>query len=133
VIRERTDVSQTQRRGTAEHETAQNTRGRRKHTATRGGVQRTCVDCNKHFPRFQEFKRHLKDVHQPRRQCPFCDFLWARPDKIKAHVLAEHQDRLSPEILADIKPLCGRQIVMFVDAFITDPYDQGLGVEATFP
>jgi hypothetical protein len=59
--------------------------------------------------------------------------MWARPDKIKAHIVAEHQDRLSSEMLAGIKPLKGLQIVAFVDGFITDPYGQGHGVEATFP
>ena len=129
LIREHTDVSQTQPRGTGEHGTTQNTRPRRRKRT----VQYVCVEHNTLCSRLQEFKRHLREVHQPRRQCPFCDFMWVRPDKIKTHLVAKHQDRLSPEMLADIKPLKGLQMAAFVDGFVTDPYDQGLGVEATFP
>jgi hypothetical protein len=124
VILENTNVSQARPRGTGERGTAQKPRSRGKRTSTRDRVRPTCEDCNKDFFRVQELERHLKDVHTPRRECPFCDFMWTRPDKIKPHIVAKHQDIFSPEMLANIQSMFGKQIVAFVDGFITDPYGE---------
>jgi hypothetical protein len=71
----------------------------------------------------------MKDKHDPPRQCPFCDFKWTRPDKIKAHIVADHQEKLSAEMLNYVEPLCGRQVVEFVDG-IAGPYGHSLDVNA---
>jgi hypothetical protein len=61
----------------------------------------------------------MKDKHEPRRQCPFCDFLWTRPDKIKSHLLKKHAEGFEPEILEEVEKLCGRDVVEFVNAYPT--------------
>ena len=81
---------------------------------TRRRVRPTCTNCNKDFVRVQEFKRHLKDIHEPRSQCPFCDFTWTRPDKIKAHIMARHQGKFTAEQLVDFDALRGQKIVAFL-------------------
>jgi hypothetical protein len=132
VIRAHTNVSQTQLRETGGREIVQSPRFRRNRTSTRPKVRPRkpwCADCNREFARKQEFKRHLKDVHGPSRQCPLCDFKWIRPDKIKAHIVANHQDEFAPEVLDHIRRLCGQQIVAFVDG-IEGPYDHDLDINA---
>jgi hypothetical protein len=132
VIRVHPNVSQTQPRGTKEHVYIQSARGRGKRTSTRPKVKPRkpwCVECNKELARTQEFKRHLKEVHGPPRQCPLCGFKWIRPDKINAHIVANHQDEFIPEMLDHIKSLRGRQIVAFVDG-IAGPYGRDLDINA---
>jgi hypothetical protein len=85
-----------------------------KRTSTRRRVRPACTDCNRDFIRIQELKRHLKDVHEPRRQCPFCGFTWTRPDKIKGHIIASHHGKFTAEALIDFKALCGQKIVAFL-------------------
>ena len=75
----------------------------------------TVADCKKDFARVQELKRHLKDRHEPRRQCPFCHFRWTRPNNIKVHLLAKHRGRFTPELLITIRALRGQMIVAFLD------------------
>ena len=87
----------------------------------------TCTDCKREFVRVQEFKRHLKDKHEPRRQCPFCNFRWTRPDVIKAHLLAKHRPNFTAELLVRIQALRGQRIVAFLDG-----YDYGSNVEVAF-
>ena len=84
-----------------------------------------CVYCSKDFGRVQELKRHEEEIHMPWRRCPFCDFMWARPHKIKAHILTKHAETFTAEMLEAIKTLCGRRIVEFLD-----PYDYGPDLEA---
>jgi len=92
-----------------------------------GKVRPVCVYCNKSFGRDQELQRHMKDIHTPRRQCPFCEVTWTRPDKIKAHIVADHADKFTAEMLEGIKAFCGRRIVEFMDA-----YDYGLDTGPAF-
>jgi hypothetical protein len=86
----------------------------------------TC--CKKKFGRIQELKRHQKDVHEPRRQCPFCPLQWTRPGKIKRHIKSCHGDKFTAELLGEFKALRGKEIVEFLDGY----YDYGL-VVGTMP
>ena len=86
-------------------------------------VRPTCTDCNKDFLRVQELKRHLKDIHEPRRQCPFCGFMWTRPNNIKVHLLAKHRDNFTAELLVTIQAMRGQMIAKFLDS-----YNQGYGL-----
>ena len=85
------------------------------------GERPVCIHCSKHFGRVQELQRHVKEIHMPWRRCPFCDFMWTRPGKIKAHIMAEHAERFTAEMLEGIKGLCGRRIVEFLDAYDYSP------------
>jgi hypothetical protein len=101
--------------------TIQNVIGRRDRTI--GSKPRPiCACCNKGFGRAQELERHVRDKHMPRRQCPFCDFSWTRPEKIKAHIVGYHAAKFTADLLQAIKTLCGRQITEFVDAYTYIPY-----------
>ena len=95
--------------------------------STNRRLRPTCTDCNRDFSRVQEYKRHLKDVHEPRRQCPFCDFEWTRPNNIKVHLLAKHREKFTAELLVTIQAMRGQMIVSFLDR-----YNQGYGVEVAF-
>jgi hypothetical protein len=90
------------------------------------GGRPACLHCGKDFGRVQELRRHVKEKHMPWRRCPFCDFMWTRPDKIKAHIMVEHAERFTAEMLEGIKAFCGRRIVEFLDA-----YDHGSDMDAT--
>ena len=114
LIRVHPNVSQTQPRGTGEPATIQGAQGHGKRTSTHCRVRPTCTDCNRDFLRIQELKRHLRDVHGPRRRCPFCGFTWTRPDKIKDHIIASHRSKFTAEKLEDFKALCGQNIVAFL-------------------
>ena len=83
-----------------------------------------CVhkDCKATFKRLQERKRHLIDVHTPRRRCPFCPRVWSRPDKIKTHLMEKHQDR--PRVLNEIRAKRGRRLVMFLNTLCDDAVKQ---------
>ena len=87
----------------------------------------TCTDCKREFARVQEFKRHLKDKHEPRRQCPFCNLRWTRPNVIKVHLLAKHRRNFTAELLVTIQALRGQGVVAFLDG-----YDRGSNVEVGF-
>ncbi|KAI9456666.1 hypothetical protein BJY52DRAFT_1224140 [Lactarius psammicola] len=69
--------------------------------------------CKATFGRLQEHKRHLIDVHTPRRRCPFCLYEWSRPDKIKNHLMTKHQDK--PQVLNEIHSKRGQHLVAFLD------------------
>jgi len=71
-------------------------------------------DCKATFGRPQERRRHLIDVHTLRRQCPFCLYEWARPDKIRAHLMKKHYDELPQEILNEIRAKRGQHLVAFL-------------------
>ena len=90
----------------------------RNHTVCRG-TRPVCAYCARDFGRVQELKRHMDDMHMPRRRCPLCPFAWTRPGKIKAHLIADHAERFAAEMLEGIKALRGRHIVGFVDAWDT--------------
>ncbi|KAF8270379.1 hypothetical protein EI94DRAFT_1723078 [Lactarius quietus] len=72
--------------------------------------------CGATFGGLQERKRHYIDVHNPRRQCPFCPYKWCRPNKIKTHLLVNHKDKLSREVLNEISAKRGRHLVAFLVA-----------------
>ena len=76
-----------------------------------------CEYCEEDFGRVQELKRHVKDIHMPRRRCPFCDITWSRPAKIKAHLIADHAEKFTAEVLKGIKALCGQRVTEFLDAY----------------
>lgn len=118
-MRVHTNVSQSQPRVTGGHELIQRPRRGGKRTSTRsspGVKHHSCLQCkNTSFTRIQDLNRHIRDVHGPRRRCPFCDFQWTRPDKIKTHIVTDHWDIFTPELLGDIRGLRGQQIVTFVD------------------
>src|SRR6266852_96191 len=80
-----------------------------------------CRDCNRQFRRVQELKRHLKEKHEPWRQCPFCKFEWTRPDKIKHHITTCHQDKFTAKVMADFRALNGKKMVAFLDGFDDGP------------
>ncbi|KAI9453914.1 hypothetical protein BJY52DRAFT_1286919 [Lactarius psammicola] len=76
-----------------------------------------CGTCGQTFGRPQDLRRHINDVHKPRRQCPFCSYGWSRADKIKAHLTDAHRDELSAEVLQGICALRGQAVVEFLDSF----------------
>ena len=72
-----------------------------------------CAICGNRFGRTGPgFKAalELKD-----RRCPFCDFEWARPDKIKHHIPMHHPDRSTAEVMAISQDLHGKNVVAFLD------------------
>lgn len=85
-----------------------------------------CVHCGADFGRAQERDRHVREKHGHRRRCPFCDFMWARPDKIKAHTMANHAERFTTEMLDELAALRGRRVIEFLDE-----HGHGLDMEAT--
>lgn len=80
-----------------------------------------CHDCKRQFKRAQELKRHLKEKHEPWRQCPFCKFEWTRPDKIKHHITTYHQDKFTAEVMANFRALYGKKMIAFLDGFDYGP------------
>lgn len=70
--------------------------------------------CGKDFGRVQELNRHVREQHQPQRKCLFCEFKWARPEKIKAHILADHRNAFSTDDLKHVEILCGRRLLEFL-------------------
>jgi len=69
--------------------------------------QKTCDRCFKYFSTHHGLRRHVKDKHEPRRRCPFCDFTWTRPGKIKTHILTHHDNQLSGEEIIELRNLRG--------------------------
>ncbi|KAN0131184.1 hypothetical protein V8E53_011076 [Lactarius tabidus] len=84
---------------------------------TSSDVRPLCDTCGKSFGRPQDVRRHIKDLHTPRRRCPFCPHEWSRPEKIKAHLTDVHRDLLSAENLQGICALRGQQVFVFLDTF----------------
>jgi len=121
-------VYQAQHHGTGGNLPAQSVTTDQRSRTSGGRARPICVYCDKEFRRVQELKRHLKDIHMPRRGCPFCPFMWTRPGQIKAHLIADHAEQFTAEVLEGIKALCGRRVIEFVDA-----YDHVRDVEATSP
>ncbi len=80
-------------------------------------VRTVCTDCDKFFGRAQELARHRKDVHERPRYCLFCSFKWTRPNNIKAHLVANHSEKFTAELLVTFRALRGRLIVAFLDAY----------------
>ena len=78
----------------------------------------SCPYCptGKDFGRFQELKRHVRDLHVPPSSCPFCDFTWTRPDKIKDHIISNHGDTFTAEFLIKFRAFSGRQVTEFLGA-----------------
>jgi len=71
-------------------------------------------NCEATFGRLQERKRHHIDVHKPRRKCPLCPYKWCRPSKIKIHLMVNHKERLSQEVLNEISAKRGLHLVLFL-------------------
>jgi hypothetical protein len=95
------------------------------------GAQHVCSYCNKSFAKIQELKRHEMDKHMPPRRCPFCEFMWTRPYKIKAHITAHHAEEFTAEILEGIKASSGRHFIEFLDAYDNAPSVEAVGGMAT--
>ena len=86
-----------------------------------GNEQSVCVLCSRVFKRVQELKRHIRDKHMDRRQCPFCTFRWSRLNNIKIHIISRHAERFTAELLEAIKDLRGRRVIAFVDGYDNEP------------
>jgi hypothetical protein len=52
--------------------------------------------------------------------------MWARPDKIKAHIMSGHAKRFTTEMLDELAALCSRRVIEFLGG-----YRHGLNMEAT--
>ena len=78
-----------------------------------------CRICGHRFKRPQDCARHLSDVHQPKRRCPFepCKYNWKRSDKIKAHITKVHGSDLCPLVAKGVCALRGKDVIEFVDAY----------------
>ena len=64
---------------------------------------------------------YIRDKHTDRRVCPFCTFRWSRPNSIKVHIISEHAERFTAELLEAIKGLRGRDVIAFVDGYDNGP------------
>ena len=53
--------------------------------------------CDKKYSRRQEQRRHIADKHEDPRSCPFCDFEWTRPVRIRSHLIGRHQHLLTEQ------------------------------------
>lgn len=69
--------------------------------------QNNCDVCGKRFGRLQELRRHIKDKHEPPRACPFCDFTWTRPGRMRTHLQTCHNERLTKEDVEELRNLQG--------------------------
>jgi hypothetical protein len=111
--------SQTQTHGTGRDPNIQGataTENQKKPTIGRRR-QSVCVHCGKEFRRVQERNRHVREKHERQRQCPFCDFMWARPDIIKAHIMANHAKSITAEMRDQLVALRGRKATRFLDEY----------------
>jgi len=86
---------------------------------SRGSKLSQCEICGRCFKRPQERTRHLRQVHQPQRKCPFqpCAYNWKRPDKINAHITNVHGSKLCPLVTEGVRALRGKEVTEFVDAY----------------
>jgi hypothetical protein len=76
-----------------------------------------CAICGEDFGRIQELERHIRDVHTPKHQCPFCTVEWSRPYKIMAHLMEKHRDSFSAETWKEISALQGQKLINFLTLF----------------
>ncbi|KAH9003536.1 hypothetical protein EDB86DRAFT_2826659 [Lactarius hatsudake] len=88
-----------------------------KHGNAFGGKQYGCGPCKITFKRLQDITRHVRDIHDPPRQCPLCHYQWTRAYKIKAHLLKAHSDELCPAVTAGIHALRGHDVVKFIETY----------------
>ncbi|KAH9172730.1 hypothetical protein EDB89DRAFT_857067 [Lactarius sanguifluus] len=88
-----------------------------KHGNAFGGKQYGCGPCKITFKRLQDIIRHVRDIHDPPRQCPLCHYEWTRAYKIKAHLLKTHSDELCPAVTAGVHALRGHDVVKFIDTY----------------
>ena len=68
-----------------------------------------CEHCGKQYGRAQELRRHTREYHEQRPQCPFCYVTWTCPEKIGAHLITEHGDRFTEEQNQELHGLRGRR------------------------
>lgn len=64
-------------------------------------------DCRRTYRRSQDLRRHTRDKHQTPYRCPFCDKKWTRPEKIRGHLITEHEDHFTEEKLREVRSLRG--------------------------
>ncbi|KAH9989407.1 hypothetical protein BJV74DRAFT_838449 [Russula compacta] len=99
--------------------------------------QHYCADCGKQYRRVQELRRHTRDKHEEQRSCPFCDYTWSRPERIRGHLITEHGDRLTEEENQEIRRLRGwKNTIHFLTRFetITPPPESSmLSAQAPVP
>ncbi|KAH9000977.1 hypothetical protein EDB86DRAFT_487386 [Lactarius hatsudake] len=77
-----------------------------------------CTDCGKVYRRPQELKRHNRDRHEWQRRCPFCCTRWSRPERIRAHLMKQHESRLTKDQQQEIRLLRGRDdTVRFLEKY----------------
>ena len=74
-----------------------------------------CTKCVKVFIRHQELARHIREVHDPPRKCPFCSYKWKRPDKLKSHLIIVHREEFAEDVFQRLHNLRGKDLIMFVD------------------
>jgi len=80
----------------------------------------------KGFGRDQEVKRHVRDKHMPQSVCPFCNFPWTRPDKIKDHIIFNHAYMFTVEFLVKFMAFSGKQVSEFLGADDYGPHVEKL-------
>ncbi|KAI9451981.1 hypothetical protein BJY52DRAFT_957783 [Lactarius psammicola] len=86
------------------------------HGSASGGEQRSCERCGKISKRIQELTRHVREVHDPPRQCPLCPFRWKRAYKIREHLVKVHHKEFKP-VVEWIRILQGQDVIEFVETF----------------
>jgi hypothetical protein len=64
-------------------------------------------------------QRHIRERHEAKRRCPFCKFMWSRPDKLKAHLISKHMENVPAGALESLR---GRRLLEFVDAYADARY-----------
>jgi hypothetical protein len=122
-------LSQTQPHRTRGHSGIRGATEDRRRDAIGGRVRHVCADCNKSIAQLQGLRRHLRDNHIPQQRCPFCDFKWSRPERIRTHLMVNHTEQCTTEMQEKITSLRGRRdteellVAYFFDS----------NVEATLP
>jgi len=66
-------------------------------------------DCNKKYRRLQELKRHTADKHEIPSKCPFCDYRWSRPERMRSHLINQHRHHFTEEERQEVRGLRGRR------------------------
>ena len=84
-----------------------------------------CKICGRLFKKPHELGRHLREVHQQKRRCPFgsCKYNWKRADKIKAHITNVHSSNLCPLVTEGVRALRGKDVIEFVNAYDFESLD----------
>ncbi|KAH8986271.1 hypothetical protein EDB83DRAFT_1170779 [Lactarius deliciosus] len=86
-----------------------------------------CANCSKAYRRHQDLKRHTRDKHEWQRKCPFCRVRWSRPERIRTHLMKEHESRLTKDQQQEIRFLRGRDdTIRFLEKY-------GSNTEPRFP